>query len=183
QTCIAPDYLLVHDKVKDELLEKIAASLREMYGEDIILSEYYGRMVHERAYDRVIGLMENEKIHSGGESSRNDLFIAPTVLDEVSKDSQVMQEEIFGPILPVMTYSEISEAIEYVNSKEKPLALYYFGKKDVAQKVIFETSSGGVCINDTLMHISNHNLPFGGVGASGMGSYHGKESFLAFSHK
>src|SRR5690606_27916410 len=96
QTCIAPDYLLVHDKVKDELLEKIAASLREMYGEDIILSEYYGRMVHERAYDRVIGLMENEKIHSGGESSREELFIAPTVLDEVSKDSRVMQEEIFG---------------------------------------------------------------------------------------
>ena len=140
-------------------------------------------MVHEKAYDRVVGLMTEEMVHSGGEHNRDELFIAPTVLDEVNKDSRVMQEEIFGPILPVMTFSELKEAIDYINSGEKPLALYYFGKKNAAEKVITETSSGGVCINDTLMHISNHNLPFGGVGASGMGSYHGKESFLAFSHK
>lgn len=183
QTCIAPDYLLVHEKIKDELLDKIVGSLKEMYTENIGKSDYYGRIIHERAFDRLMSLTEDEIIHSGGASSRKNLFIAPTVLDEVSYSSPVMQEEIFGPILPVMSFSEINEAIAYVNSREKPLALYYFGKNKAAQKVIYETSSGGVCIDDTLMQISNHNLPFGGVGASGMGSYHGRESFLAFSHK
>ena len=183
QTCIAPDYLLVHKNVKDELLGEIAVSLKEIHGDDIGKSTYYGRMVHEKAFHRLMNLMEGEKIHSGGESNMEDLFIEPTILDEVSKDSLVMQEEIFGPVLPVMTFTELKEATDYINSGEKPLALYYFGKKDKAAKVIAATSSGGVCINDTLMHISNHNLPFGGVGASGMGSYHGKESFLAFSHR
>ncbi|HSP40484.1 MAG TPA: aldehyde dehydrogenase [Gillisia sp.] len=183
QTCIAPDYLLVHKNVKNELLREIATSIKEMHGEEIGKSSYYGRIVHEKAYDRLINLMEGEKLYSGGESNREDLFIEPTILDEVAKDSRVMQEEIFGPVLPVMTFSELKEATDYINSGEKPLALYYFGKKEKANDVIAETSSGGVCINDTLMHISNHNLPFGGVGASGMGSYHGKESFLAFSHR
>ncbi|CAN5252906.1 aldehyde dehydrogenase [soil metagenome] len=183
QTCIAPDYLLVHEKVKEELLQEISGSFREMYGENIAQSSYYGRMVHEKAFHRVINLMEEEKIYSGGESNMNDLFIAPTILDGVAKDSPVMQEEIFGPVLPVMTFSELKEATDFINSGEKPLALYYFGKRGKAKEIIFETSSGGVCINDTLMHISNHNLPFGGVGQSGMGSYHGKESFLSFSHK
>lgn len=183
QTCIAPDYLLIHEKVKEELLQEISGSFREMYGENIAQSSYYGRMVHEKAFHRVINLMEEEKIYSGGESNMNNLFIAPTILDGVAKDSRVMQEEIFGPVLPVMTFSELKEATDFINSGEKPLALYYFGKRGKAKEIIFETSSGGVCINDTLMHISNHNLPFGGVGQSGMGSYHGKESFLSFSHK
>ena len=183
QTCIAPDYLLVHEKVKDELLDNIAIVLNDMYGEDIMLSNHYGRIVHEKAFDRLAGLIENENIHSGGTLNRKDLFMEPTILDKVSKASPVMQEEIFGPVLPVMTFTELKQAVAYINSGEKPLALYYFGKKDVAETIIHETSSGGVCINDTLMHISNHNLSFGGVGASGMGSYHGRESFLAFSHK
>lgn len=183
QTCIAPDYLLVHESVKEELLREINSALLNMYGKDISESAHYGRIIHERAYHRIMGLIEEEKIWSGGGSSLKDLFLAPTILDEVSKDSKVMQEEIFGPVLPVISFKELEEATDFINSGEKPLALYYFGNKDKAEKVIAETSSGGVCINDTLMHISNHNLPFGGVGASGMGSYHGRESFLSFSHK
>lgn len=183
QTCIAPDYLLVHKNVKDKLLKEIAKSFKEMHGEDAGKSLHYGRIVHEKAFKRLVDLIEPEKVYSGGKSNRKELFIEPTILDEVSEESPVMQEEIFGPVLPILTFSELKEATDYINSGEKPLALYYFGSKNKADKVIAETSSGGVCINDTLMHISNHNLPFGGVGASGMGSYHGKESFLAFSHK
>ncbi len=183
QTCIAPDYLLVHENVKDDLLKELATSFNDMHGEDLKKSPHYGRIVHEKAFKRIIDLIEPENLYSGGKSSKEDLFIEPTILDEVSKDSPVMQQEIFGPVLPILSFSELKEATNHINSGEKPLALYYFGSTDKADKVIAETSSGGVCINDTLMHISNHNLPFGGVGASGMGSYHGKESFLSFSHK
>lgn len=183
QTCIAPDYLFAHKSIKDKLLNKIAENITEMYGENIKESRFYPRIVNDRAFQRLSGLLKEGKIHTGGEMDAQERFLPPTIIDDVTPDFQIMQEEIFGPILPVMTFGHIDEAIDYINKNEKPLALYYFGKNDDAQKVLSKTTSGGACINDVLMHITNHKLPFGGVGNSGMGSYHGKESFFAFSHK
>jgi len=126
--------------------------------------------------------MEHGKIKYGGQVDATERYIAPTLIDEVEPDFPIMQEEIFGPILPVMTFDQIDQAISYINSHEKPLAFYYFGKNKQAKEVLSKTTSGGGCINDTLLHIANDRLPFGGVGNSGMGKYHGHESFLAFSN-
>lgn len=183
QTCIAPDYLFAHRSIKDELLDKIAKNIKEMYGNDIKASRFYPRIVNQRAIDRLEKLMNQGKIHTGGEVDEKERFIAPTIIDNVNPDFLIMQEEIFGPILPVMTFDHIDETIEYINKNEKPLAFYYFGKNRNAKEVLAKTTSGGACINDTLMHITNHKLPFGGVGNSGLGNYHGQESFLAFSNK
>jgi len=183
QTCIAPDYLFVHHVIKDELLDKIAKNIKEMYGNDIKGSRFYPRIINERAIDRLEKLMTQGKIHSGGEIDKKERFIAPTIIDSIKPDSLIMQEEIFGPILPVMTFEHIDETFKYINKNEKPLAFYYFGKNGNAKEVLAKTTSGGACLNDTLMHITNHKLPFGGVGNSGFGKYHGKESFLAFSNK
>lgn len=183
QTCIAPDYLLAHQSIKDELLKKIAENITSMYGENIKESRFYPRIVNDRAFERLSGLLKEGKIHTGGKLDAKERFFPPTIIDDVTPDFQIMQEEIFGPILPVMTFVDIDEAIDYINKNEKPLALYYFGKTKYAEEVLSKTTSGGSCVNDVLMHITNHNLPFGGVGNSGMGSYHGKESFFAFSHK
>ena len=183
QTCIAPDYLFAHHSIKDVLLEKIVKSIEEMYGNNIKESRLYPRIVNQPAMDRLAGYMKQGKIYSGGEIDAKEKFIAPTIIDDVTPDFPIMQEEIFGPILPVMTFEHLDETIEYINKNEKPLAFYYFGKNKKAREVLTKTTSGGACINDTLMHITNHNLPFGGVGNSGMGKYHGQESFLAFSNK
>lgn len=183
QTCIAPDYLFAHQSIKDELLDKIALNIKLMYGENIKESRFYPRIVNQQAVDRLAGLLNEGKIHTGGEVDSNEKFIAPTIIDNVNANFLIMQEEIFGPILPVMTFAHIYETIAYINKNEKPLAFYYFGKNKNAKDILAKTTSGGACINDTLMHITNHNLPFGGVGNSGMGKYHGKESFLAFSNK
>ncbi|MFO7719477.1 MAG: aldehyde dehydrogenase [Gillisia sp.] len=186
QTCIAPDYLLVHHSVKEELLKKIPVYIEEMYGKDIQKSEFYARIVHEKAFDGLVDLLDKSKgnILYSGTFNREELFLHPTIVDEISPGTDsLMQQELFGPILPVITFTNITEAISFINSGEKPLALYYFGKNKQAEEVIRKTSSGGVCINDTLMHVANHHLPFGGVGNSGFGTYHGKDSFLAFSHK
>ena len=183
QTCIAPDYLLAHQSVKEELLYKIAENIRSMYGSDIRQSRFYPRIVSERAMERLTGLLEQGTIHTGGEVDASEKYIAPTIIDDVSPDFRIMQDEIFGPILPVMTFGHIDEAIEYVNKNEKPLAFYYFGKNKQAKEVLAKTTSGGGCINDTLLHIANHHMPFGGVGNSGTGNYHGRESFLAFSNQ
>jgi aldehyde dehydrogenase (NAD+) len=182
QTCIAPDYLFVHRSVKDELLKKIASAIEKLYGKEIRESRYYPRIVNDQAVTRLQKLMLHGKIVHGGEVVETEKFIAPTLIDEVQPDFPIMQEEIFGPLLPVMTFSELSEAIDFVNNHEKPLAFYYFGSNRKARQVLLNTTSGGGCINDTLMHIANHHLPFGGVGNSGMGNYHGYDSFLAFSH-
>ncbi len=182
QTCIAPDYLFAHKSIKDELLAKIADSIKEMYGDTIKESRFYPRIVNQRAMDRLEGLLKQGKIHTGGVIDKNDKFIAPTIIDNVESDFLIMQGEIFGPILPVMTFNQIDEALAYINKNEKPLAFYYFGGNKKANDILKETTSGGACINDTLIHIVNHNLPFGGVGNSGMGKYHGKKSFLAFSN-
>lgn len=182
QTCIAPDYLLAHEEIKDKLISKIIENIKEMFGENVEKSNYYGRIVTESAFERLVDLIPENNILFGGNSSKDELFIEPTILDNVSEDSAIMQEEIFGPILPVLTFSHVSKAVDFVNKNEKPLALYYFGTKKTGLDVIQKTSSGGACINDTMIHIGNHNLPFGGVGNSGLGQYHGKHSFLAFSH-
>ena len=182
QTCIGPDYLFVHQSVKEELLQKIALNITLMFGEDIQQSKYFPRIVNDQAMVRLQKLMEHGKIIFGGKVDVGDRYLSPTIIDEVKPEFPIMQEEIFGPILPVMTFENIDIAISYINEHEKPLAFYYFGKNCEAKKVLARTTSGGACINDTLMHITNHHLPFGGVGNSGLGNYHGHESFLAFSN-
>ncbi|WP_167613392.1 aldehyde dehydrogenase [Maribellus sediminis] len=183
QTCIAPDYLLVHKSVKSELLDKIEANIRKMYGENIRESRFYPRIVSDRAVDRLKTLLDSGTVHSGGEVIEEERFISPTILDNVHPHHPVMQEEIFGPILPALTFEKIDEAVSYINSQDKPLAFYYFGKNKKAKEVLRKTTSGGACVNDTILHIANHDLPFGGVGTSGNGKYHGKQSFLAFSNQ
>lgn len=183
QTCIAPDYLLVHESVKSRLLEQMVIHIKEMYGEDIKQSRFYPRIVSERAMTRLAGLLREGTIYSGGEIDMENRFIAPTIIDNVKPEHPIMQQEIFGPLLPVLTFEDVRDAVEYINRNEKPLAFYYFGKSKKAKEILVSTTSGGACINDTLMHVTNHNLPFGGVGKSGTGRYHGKESFLAFSNK
>lgn len=183
QTCIAPDYLFAHKSIKAELLDKIASNLKNMYGDDIKQSRFYPRIVNLRAMTRLEGLLNEGKIHSGGEVDVKNKFISPTIIDKIKPDDLIMQDEIFGPILPVMDFEDVNEAISYINKNEKPLAFYYFGKNKKAKEVLAKTTSGGGCVNDTLMHITNHNLPFGGVGNSGLGKYHGHGSFLAFSNQ
>lgn len=182
QTCIAPDYLFVHRSVKDKLIGKIGAAIEEMYGKEIKQSKYFPRIVNDQAMERLQNLMKDGTISYGGEVDASQKFISPTIIEEVEPGFPIMQEEIFGPLLPVMTFDDINQAIDYVNDNEKPLAFYYFGSNKKAKEILMKTTSGGGCINDTLMHIANHHLPFGGVGNSGMNSYHGHNSFLAFSH-
>lgn len=182
QTCIAPDYLLVHKEVKKDLLAEISKAFEEMLGENIANSNYYGRIVTPAAMNRLKKYLKGD-IYYGGKIDLEKKYIEPTILNNIDPEDEIMQEEIFGPILPVMEFGELTEAISYINGNEKPLALYYFGKDKTAKRVLRETSSGGACINDTLIHVANHKLPFGGVGNSGMGKYHGKESYLAFTHE
>lgn len=181
QTCIAPDYLFVHEEVKESLIKKISASLSEMYGDELHRTPHYARIVDDKAFDRLAEFAEEGHARIGGELSKPGRYIPLTLIEQVDADSKVMQEEIFGPILPLMTFTAIDQVIRYVNVGEKPLALYFFGKEN-ADKVLNETSSGGGCINDTLVQFINAKLPFGGVGGSGLGKYHGENSFLAFSH-
>lgn len=183
QTCIAPDYLLVHTRVKKELLDRIGHYFRQFYGENPRNSPDYPRIVRVEAVDRIVRLMQKEQIIYGGDVDREERYIAPTILDNIQPGDPVMQNEIFGPLLPVIGFNRLDEAIEGINAGEKPLALYYFGSSSRAWDVIGKTTSGGVCINDTIMHIANSRLPFGGVGNSGMGKYHGFDSFLTFSNR
>lgn len=182
QTCIAPDYLFVHQSVKEDLIKRIGTNIEKMYGADIQQSKFFPRIVTSQAFERLLKLMKHGKIVYGGKTDAADKFISPTIIDEIKPEYPVMQEEIFGPILPIMTYTDINKVLTYINTNEKPLAFYYFGKNKAAKEVLAKTSSGGACVNDTLMHIVNHHLPFGGVGNSGLGKYHGYESFLAFSN-
>lgn len=183
QTCIAPDYLFAHCSIKEELLNKIAKNITLMYGDNIKESRFYPRIINKNATERLSELLYEGDIHTGGDIDIDNKYVAPTIIDNVQPDFTIMQNEIFGPILPVMSFNQIDEPITYINNNEKPLAFYYFGKNNKAKEVLAKTTSGGACINDTLMHIGNHKLPFGGVGNSGMGKYHGKDSFLAFSNQ
>jgi acyl-CoA reductase-like NAD-dependent aldehyde dehydrogenase len=183
QTCIAPDYLLVDQQIKPGLLEAIAHQVQAFFGDDPQQSPDYGRIISDRHFQRLQSLLPTEHLVLGGQTDAVGRYIAPTVVDPVSPDDPLMQEEIFGPILPVLTYERIEEAIAFVNDRPKPLALYLFSKNSRLQKqVLRETSSGNACINDTIMQVGVSGMPFGGVGDSGMGSYHGKAGFDAFSH-
>ena len=183
QTCIAPDYLLVHEDIKKELIAALAREFKSLLGEDSKQCNHFVRIVNDKAFDRLAGYLEGADIIFGGERDKATRYIAPTIVDNVSPDSPIMQEEIFGPIFPIVTFSDIDEALHFVTEREKPLALYYFGDNKTADHVLKHTSSGGACVNDTIMHIANERLPFGGVGNSGMSSYHGRESFDVFSHR
>ena len=184
QTCIAPDYLLVHAGVKKRLIEALGREFEHLLGKNPQEAKHFVRIVSDRAFDRLTGYLKDGNVRIGGTYDREERYIHPTVLDGVKEDSPIMQEEIFGPLFPLLTFNTTDEAIAFVNRREKPLALYYFGEdRGNIGKVLRHTSSGGACINDTIMHIANENLPFGGVGHSGMSSYHGKESFLVFSHQ
>lgn len=183
QTCIAPDYLLVHKDVKEALIAAIAQEFKSLLGDNPKECRHFVRIVNDKAFDRLVGYLEGAEIVAGGEHDKATRYIAPTIIDNVSLDSPIMQDEIFGPIFPVVTFSNIDEAISLVTEREKPLALYYFGDNKTANHVLKHTSSGGACVNDTIMHIANEKLPFGGVGNSGMSSYHGRESFDVFSHR
>ncbi|MCE1197677.1 MAG: aldehyde dehydrogenase [Marinilabiliales bacterium] len=182
QTCIAPDYLFIHYTLKEEFIQKYGEAIASMYGAEVAQSPYYPRIVNDQAMTRLMNLMQSGRVVYGGSTDTSTRFIAPTLLDDIKPDLPIMQEEIFGPLLPMMTFNSLQRVADFVNEGEKPLALYYFGPPSKGRDMIAKSSSGGGCINDTLMHIANHHLPFGGVGNSGMGSYHGKLSFLAFSH-
>lgn len=183
QTCVAPDYILVHKKVKKQLIDKILETIKKFYGSNPKDSKDYGRIVNARQVNRLIQLIQKEKVLIGGEYDVENLYVAPTVLDNVTWQDKVMEDEIFGPILPILEYENIDNAITQINSRSKPLALYLFTEdKEVEKKVIENVSYGGGCVNDTMTHLASPFLPFGGVGTSGIGSYHGKKSFEAFSH-
>lgn len=187
QTCIAPDYILIHEDVKDAFVKAFAKEVRKLHGKDIYEDKHYVRMVNDKAFERVTGYFKDGKIIYGGRCDAESRFIEPTLIEDVPLDSPLMTEEIFGPIFPIITLNDFGKSfsdkvIEFVTSREKPLAFYYFGKESEGWKIISRTSSGGGCINDVIMHIANENAPFGGVGNSGMGRYHDKDSFEAFSH-
>ncbi|USL34603.1 aldehyde dehydrogenase [Priestia megaterium] len=183
QTCVAPDYILVQRNVKDELLANLKQVVTNTYGEDVSQNLDFPHVVSEKHFDRLNSFLTNGDIVFGGKTDRSRLFIEPTVLDNISWEDNVMQDEIFGPILPVIVYDEISEVIEALVKRPKPLALYLFSEDEAVQdRILNSVSFGGGSINDTINHMTSHYLPFGGVGDSGMGAYHGKASFDTFSH-
>lgn len=184
QTCIATDYLFIRNDLKERFIEESRIIIDEFFGENPLNSDQMVKIINKKHFDRLKGLIKDEKILLGGNFDNETLKIEPTLIDVKSKNSKIMQEEIFGPILPIMTYKNIDEVIEYINDHEKPLACYIFSSDKIIQdKIIQKCSFGGGCINDTIMHVIPHNLPFGGVGSSGIGSYHGKYSFKTFSHE
>ena len=183
QTCIAPDYLFLHEDIKDAFVEAFKAELAKLYPQGTQDSDYYVHIVHDRAFARLTSYLQEGTILAGGRFDAASRWMEPTLMDGVSPDAKVMQEEIFGPIFPIITFRSRSEVEEFVCSREKPLAFYYFGKKADGWSILSHTTSGGACINDVIMHVANSKIPFGGVGNSGMGSYHGERSFLAFSHR
>jgi len=183
QTCVAPDYIFAHKHIKDRLIHQMKVEIGNMFGANPQHSPDYGRIINEAALNRLISFINQGNVVVGGQFDLKDNYIAPTIIDDVQPDFRIMQEEIFGPILPVMIFENRSEVVDYLKHTEKPLALYYFTQSQKnAQAMLSQTSSGGVCINDVIMHVANDKLPFGGVGNSGFGNYHGKYSFLTFSH-
>ncbi|MBI4952504.1 MAG: aldehyde dehydrogenase family protein [Myxococcales bacterium] len=183
QTCVAPDYVLAHADIHDALVNELTATVRAFYGDAPQKSPDYARIVNARHHKRLAALLGAGKIAAGGELDEADRYIAPTILTEVEPGSAVMADEIFGPILPVLRVGSMDEAVSFVNGRPKPLALYVFAEDGAVQDdVILRTSSGGASVNHTFMHLANHELPFGGVGASGMGAYHGQASYDCFSH-
>lgn len=183
QTCVAPDYLCVHKSVKDELLKLIINEIRVQFGENVRNSEDYPRIVNKSSLERLSGYLNDGKIYYGGNIDEDNLYMEPTLIIKPDLNSPLMSDEIFGPILPILVYEDLDNVIKFINHREKPLALYYFSEsKKKIKYILTSTTSGGVTINDTIIHVANPNLPFGGVGNSGVGKYHGKESFETFTH-
>lgn len=184
QTCVAPDYLLVHKDVKKELLRLMKQTILEFYGDRALENPDYPRIIDKNSFERLINLMEGQNIYTGGLYNSKTLKIEPTIIDDVDFANKIMQEEIFGPILPVIEYNDIFKVIEKLKFMDKPLSMYIFSEdKEHIDRLTYDLSSGGVCINDTIMHLTNPNLEFGGVGESGMGGYHGKFGFMNFSNR
>lgn len=184
QTCVAPDYLLVHKDVKKELLRLMKQTILEFYGDRALENPDYPRIIDKNSFERLINLMEGQNIYTGGLYNSKTLKIEPTIIDDVDFANKIMQEEIFGPILPVIEYDDIFKVIEKLKFMDKPLSMYIFSEdKEHIDRLTYDLSSGGVCINDTIMHLTNPNLEFGGVGESGMGGYHGKFGFMNFSNR
>lgn len=183
QTCVAPDYLLVHQKVKKELIKYINYEIKKQLGADPINHPEYGKIINEKHFNRILGLLENQKIIIGGQGNKNSLKIAPTVVDKVTLDNPLMGEEIFGPVLPVITYNTREEARRIIQANPTPLALYLFTSRTKSKQYFTKNIRfGGGCINDTIIHLATSRMPFGGTGESGMGGYHGKAGFDTFSH-
>lgn len=183
QTCVAPDYVLVEKSVKDQLLHEIQKQIRKQYGENPFQNPDYGKIVNEKHFERVLALIDPKKVVCGGTCKKESLQIAPTVLDQITWDDAVMQEEIFGPVLPILTYEKFEELPQLLAQKAKPLALYLFSEdKKHIKELTARVSFGGGCVNDTIIHLATSEMGFGGVGESGMGSYHGKIGFETFSH-
>ncbi|MBU3159613.1 aldehyde dehydrogenase [Clostridium frigoris] len=186
QTCIAPDYIFVHKDIKESFIEKLKSTAISFYGEDASKSIDYGRIVSSKQFERLASIIEKDKnkIIYGGHSNAGALYIEPTIIDNVDFQDEVMQDEIFGPIIPILEYENLEEVIEMINNRPKPLALYVFTEdKNVQTTVLDRISFGGGCVNDTISHVASLNMPFGGVGNSGIGGYHGRDSFETFSHK
>ncbi|MFP4477892.1 MAG: aldehyde dehydrogenase [Candidatus Izemoplasmatales bacterium] len=183
QTCVAPDYILIDERVEEEFIGRSLQYINEFFGKNPLENENYGKIINKKHYDRLVGLMEDQEIAVGGKSDKKQNKIEPTLLRNVSSESPIMQEEIFGPILPLMTYKDLNEAISFIQSRPHPLALYLFTQsRKIIDQVLEQCQFGGGCINDTIMQVASHYLPFGGVGDSGIGAYHGKASFETFSH-
>ncbi|MBE5964357.1 MAG: aldehyde dehydrogenase [Lachnospira sp.] len=184
QTCVAPDYILCDEKIANDLISELKVETVKQYGSNPLKNADYGKIINSKHFLRLLSLIDSEKVVQGGQSNEKQLRIAPTIMTNVSYDDAVMQEEIFGPIMPIITYKDIDEALAYINSQPKPLALYLFSEnKKMQDKVLSKCSFGGGCINDTIIHLATSNMGFGGVGQSGMGSYHGREGFNTFSHR
>jgi len=183
QTCVAPDFVLVDRRIRDSLLQALERALGRFFGDSVESSKDFGRIVNRKHFDRLVSYLPQGRIVCGGEYDESNLFIAPTIMTDVDPASPVMQEEIFGPILPVLEFGDLDEVLSMLRERPKPLALYLFTKdRGIQNRVIEQTVAGGVCINDTVTHILSKDLPFGGVGASGMGSYRGKAGFDCFTH-
>ena len=183
QTCVAPDYILCEKSVKDEFVKEVLYQVKKQYGENPLNNPDYGKIVNQKHFERLLGLIDQSKVVAGGSSNPETLQIAPTVMDNVTFDDAVMQEEIFGPIMPVITYDKREDVFEILKDKQKPLALYIFCEdKKFIKQITSRIQFGGGCINDTIIHLATSEMGFGGVGESGMGSYHGKIGFDAFSH-
>ena len=184
QTCVAPDYLLIDRRVKDRFLACVTRWITVMYGQNPLDNAGYVRMVNQKHFDRVMGLIDQSKVLFGGRGDRSTLKIQPTILDNVSPEDPVMQEEIFGPVLPVLTFDRVEEAAAFVNARPHPLAVYLFSREKRTQELFLRrVPFGGGCVNDTIIHLATSRMGFGGVGNSGMGSYHGRNSFNTFSHR
>jgi aldehyde dehydrogenase (NAD+) len=183
QTCVAPDYILVNEKVRQPFLDELGKAINDFFGADPQTSESYGRIVSPRHFDRLKSLMTGGKVIIGGETNADSRYVAPTVLGDVDMNSALMNEEIFGPLLPVISITSTKQAVEFITARPHPLALYVFAEnKAVVKEVLAKTTAGGVTVNGTLMHLTSPHLPFGGIGESGMGGYHGKSGVRLFQH-